>query len=42
MRSFLLNKLVRDKILADMQAINPTLPVKLQVDVSIGQNWGEL
>jgi DNA polymerase-1 len=25
-----------------MEAIDPELPVKLQVDVSIGANWGEL
>lgn len=27
---------------ATMEAIAPELPIKLKVDVSIGENWGEL
>jgi len=31
------------KILKDtMEAVAPELPIKLQVDVSIGKNWGEV
>jgi len=31
------------KILVEtMESIAPELPVKLKVDVSIGQNWGEV
>ncbi len=33
---------VADMLKKTMEAIDPELPVKLLVDVSIGQNWGEL
>jgi DNA polymerase-1 len=33
---------VADILKTTMEAIYPSLPVKLQVDVSVGQNWGEL
>jgi DNA polymerase-1 len=33
---------VADMLKRTMEAIDPDLPVKLLVDVSIGQNWGEL
>jgi DNA polymerase-1 len=33
---------VADTLKKTMEAIDPDLPVKLLVDVSIGQNWGEL
>ncbi|HSX05818.1 MAG TPA: DNA polymerase I [Candidatus Saccharimonadales bacterium] len=33
---------VSDILKKTMEAIDPSLSVKLQVDVSIGQNWGEL
>jgi DNA polymerase-1 len=33
---------VADVLKSTMEDINPNLPVKLRVDVSIGDNWGEL
>jgi DNA polymerase I-like protein with 3'-5' exonuclease and polymerase domains len=33
---------VADVLKRTMESIDPDLPVKLPVDVSIGDNWGEL